>query len=1501
MGKKGGAPKKSKKQLEEEALKAKEDARKEADAAKFKEMAERLNADAVVRGEIDKEREKAKEDAARLEMEAEMVEKGKSKRWRILGGIKQTAKDRVEWERFLSCTGRPNVNKEAEINTFEDWLNSDAEEGRQYSISQCKPGIGYPFTVAPLGPAAATTSLSAVLESFPPCTIERALALGHLTEFTVDDFKKGYIKAVADADLSMMCWCLNHIQRIRTLVLAKHLDYATGHLFQFIEDVGVSNRNEVQATWGQAGDVVFLAFWAFLQNSGFRAKLIDLPKFKMTIELPKSVATHNLGHCLGARIVYTRYDSSGCFVEPVLQSESRTRYGSTTVTGDEDDDDDQKRRHDSGEEEWVRQDCMGRRPHERGYGRASLPPRYAVGGVVHVDVVSLPRMRYKQQGWLIRSLPPDTESNYIRLPYPGGGGMGSSSQIQPCRVEYRIPKDVVIVDKPQIAWRNLHTMCWCDDGIADIQWDPSTRKVNFSARLLAPFAATVLRYEHFPYMNWSIHILPPVNKSVDMASDSVLSRSMLTLETALGLEVKLELTSDGVHLVAPELTELHHLRLDENSEGIYWPPAVLLTNLREAGINLMPVDEDAQWLSGSMSRRVKEASLELQTCTDLAEAVVLMRHDLVLSKHNRECGRERIVVKARANPSGAADLDDNEGEDDDENKKAKEYKVVMVCPNKCGVIEDDDAKRSYDSLDSSNTHYSVSMALGRTMEEDDDDDDFDIDNSVSLLLLMASIDPPRFILILSSGSTQSTSKPLTKPGDVLTMGRLPHCDIVFKSNAISGSHCSFTYMDKGNVKLADTSFNGTYVNGELIGKGKSVYIKSGDRIGLAPSPSRLRAASAPPMPNEKTPHRSDHIDRPKSAVVASGQQQQLDGKAAAGCKPVGRIDTGEATTSAKSKGEAPRRGVRGASGRGSIMGHPPPPQGQSVGMKVERSSTQNGMELQATQKHASSPTGGDIRSTAKGGRQQAARKHSARSIGNESERSRIFGLNSATATASSSSGSCWLCPKRKEREESLVTETKALRARLASREGELATLEERLQESELTMTLKKRKLATVEEKYKEVGGGGGAESYAELKARCEGLVNAGKKGKAEREDLVERLNSAEARANTAESELIYSQERVHELQQKLDEECRQSNSLMAELQEARQHCSALGEDLKEAMVKLEQVLGDSKNLEGEVERLREDTATACSIAAAREGAGKDLVKALLDSIKKFEDHGSFGELPPSRPPVEVTDISPVKMRSKGLNEEEEEEAMDPRGGGGGGGSRCTSMTQEVVSELAQSLPKPSSGGQALASMTQCSVMAQMGNSTSSIDGVSLASADMSNATQNDESIDAGVDGATQGKENHTAEEPTARVEEVHTCCFWYGMQLPATMGMMPPPPTVTGQQHFDDDFMDEEEVSPRQEIGGTFDDLAEFDIDGLEGGQQQQQAEDFSDDFADFDNLSPPPPQEAPNNDDLLADFDLDGFSPLSLGGKARGGGGASPNGGGIDDDDLDAIDFDDF
>ncbi|OBZ69367.1 hypothetical protein A0H81_10597 [Grifola frondosa] len=67
-------------------------------------------------------------------------------------------------------------------------------------------------------------------------------------------------------------------------------------------------------------------------------------------------------------------------------------------------------------------------------------------------------------------------------------------------------------------------------------------------------------------------------------------------------------------------------------------------------------------------------------------------------------------------------------------------------------------------------------------------------------------------------------------------------DIVLDQNGtISNHHCSFLWDGletvNSSVTLLDTSSNGTFFNGVLIGKGKSVQLQDGSKVALgAPSP-----------------------------------------------------------------------------------------------------------------------------------------------------------------------------------------------------------------------------------------------------------------------------------------------------------------------------------------------------------------------------------------------------------------------------------------------------------------------------------------------------------------------------------------------------------------------------------------------------------------------------------------------------------------------------------------
>lgn len=79
--------------------------------------------------------------------------------------------------------------------------------------------------------------------------------------------------------------------------------------------------------------------------------------------------------------------------------------------------------------------------------------------------------------------------------------------------------------------------------------------------------------------------------------------------------------------------------------------------------------------------------------------------------------------------------------------------------------------------------------------------------------------------------------------DTYTVGRYGSCDILLsqtncsiKMDNLSRTHCAFkrvlNVVTGHQILLEDCSSNGTFVNGDKIGKGKSKALKHGDEIAL---------------------------------------------------------------------------------------------------------------------------------------------------------------------------------------------------------------------------------------------------------------------------------------------------------------------------------------------------------------------------------------------------------------------------------------------------------------------------------------------------------------------------------------------------------------------------------------------------------------------------------------------------------------------------------------------
>lgn len=92
-------------------------------------------------------------------------------------------------------------------------------------------------------------------------------------------------------------------------------------------------------------------------------------------------------------------------------------------------------------------------------------------------------------------------------------------------------------------------------------------------------------------------------------------------------------------------------------------------------------------------------------------------------------------------------------------------------------------------------------------------------------------------LILVEGGEGVAPSRSTLRGAAHMIGRSKVCKTVVAHGRVSGQHAAF-FRTAGALLLEDRSRFGTYVNGELVGKGGSAPVRDGDRLSLlAPSGS----------------------------------------------------------------------------------------------------------------------------------------------------------------------------------------------------------------------------------------------------------------------------------------------------------------------------------------------------------------------------------------------------------------------------------------------------------------------------------------------------------------------------------------------------------------------------------------------------------------------------------------------------------------------------------------
>lgn len=580
MGRKG---KKSKKQLEEELQRQAEEQKRREE----QERLQKLEEDALTahrdRLASELEAKERVEEAERLEEESSIVNRMKGDRKQNLEYEQQKLEDQINWQKFVSCTSRPNVAFENEITTYMTMVREEKVQRMEDAMRKC-----------------------------------------HESEEIVGDLMELYCKAREDGDTARQDWCMHYIHEIRALEI-EQIDEATAYLLQYIEKHEPNAHSQVYLDWGKKTDDIKVGFWGHLQSKGFRAKQIDHKEIEVALDLPKSIALQSMGHCIGVRTLYTKYDS---------------------VHGKD-------------------------------------PSHMSVGGMIRVDLLSIPPFSKRVKGWTIRQIPPEGQE-LTRLPYPNTEHTTATAiAVQPCKIEYKVPAHVLLRGKsPTISWWDPTVEKWSTEGITEITWDHELRKISFFSARLAAFSITQERHLDLPYQYWSLRPFAPLQVEL--------------VVQAARYELHFVISEDGLRLKGPELPELNSIMytggpdvLTDKPEGAITAvdkeprvrsPATLLCELRECGLNLLPEDGDAEFLDDYTP---KIPQTEARAYSDLSEIAAF--YDIASSKHNRQLPPERALVRIRENTL----YEEHDPLDPD---CETDYQSIMFFPDKSCFVQSMESK-----------------------------------------------------------------------------------------------------------------------------------------------------------------------------------------------------------------------------------------------------------------------------------------------------------------------------------------------------------------------------------------------------------------------------------------------------------------------------------------------------------------------------------------------------------------------------------------------------------------------------------------------------------------------------------------------------------------------------------------------------------------------------------------------------------------------------------------
>ncbi|KAL3158441.1 hypothetical protein ABBQ38_010675 [Trebouxia sp. C0009 RCD-2024] len=255
----------------------------------------------------------------------------------------------------------------------------------------------------------------------------------------------------------------------------------------------------------------------------------------------------------------------------------------------------------------------------------------AMGGVLHLDILSLPMPACQSNGWTLRAVTPDTQFIHrLAYPMPPAGADPETwvpeEEPQPIGISIALPHGSILPGtSPQAAFWDGKAQAWSTEGMSGGNSSDASGVVAFHSKTVGRFAVVSERTGLLPYQEW--HVRPTGGQ---FGAEATVAIQTSNPEMALGFQV----TKQGIQLVEPRIR-----RLDSVRGRTFSAASALLFELMQLGVYLVPQLRDA----GPAGLGLKAPEVARAMCDDVA--LLASTHLITGSRWNKQMGPEVCLCR----------------------------------------------------------------------------------------------------------------------------------------------------------------------------------------------------------------------------------------------------------------------------------------------------------------------------------------------------------------------------------------------------------------------------------------------------------------------------------------------------------------------------------------------------------------------------------------------------------------------------------------------------------------------------------------------------------------------------------------------------------------------------------------------------------------------------------------------------------------------------------------